>query len=519
MTAVDFCQAPASSAGAAKPLAPNDTKMIEFTCTACNECFATALDQRTHFKSERHVYNTKRKQAGLKAISQEAWERKLRESRAAGAELKGTAHLKANKPTRKASGYEGSVDAPSSEDSALVPEPPPSPRKCLFDRKHFPSVELNLAYMEKTYSFFVPDQEYCLSVEELLLHLHQKVTGDLHMCINCNRRFPDSQSVRRHMMDKGHTQLSSEVHTRRGNFSKILTNELQAELEPFYDFHGSMREVSDKIVDPKQKIASILRFFDKDKDQKLGPLEVAELWAAASDGGKLSEAQYLGACSKCEADPKDGFDIEALGKLYESGLADLSEHWKMLQDLLVKTKAKPLKTVMEGDEDEDEPDIDEKDSDGEGDEDGDSESGSEDEVVECEDEDEFEEVMRILGLEPVSVTDTGDLRLPNGNVATHRDVSYIYRQRGTREGQGQLAVQGGGFKSQKRATLMLSNVGAGSIKMAVSRRQEARQGKMIIAVLKQKNFYEMKLGMSMNVVNASKKHKIRTGRGDMSNGR
>jgi len=313
------------------------------------------------------------------------------------------------------------------------------------------------------------------------------------------------------MLDKGHTQLSSEVHTRRGNFSESLTNEMQNELEPFFDFHGSMRELAEKIVDPKQKIASILRYFVAEKDEKLGPVEVQALWAAASEGGKLSEAQYEGACAMCEADPKEGFDVEALGRLYESGLAVLDEHWKMLQELLVKRKAKPLKAIVEEDED------------AEGSESEDGEDGSDDEdapdVVECEDEDEFEEVMRILGLQAVTITETGDLRLPNGSVATHRDVSYIYAQRGVRPDAKQLALQGGGSKTMKRAQLMLSNAGSGCLKMAVSQRQEARQGKMIIAVLKRKNFYEMKLGMHANVINKAGKTKIRTGRGDMSNGR
>merc|ERR1719359_2458160 len=137
-----------------------------------------------------------------------------------------------------------------------------------------------------------------MDVPGLLSYLGQKVS-DAHACIHCNRRFPDLLSVRRHMLDKGHTQLASEVHTHRGNYDEAGTNELQEELEPFYDYHSSMREVAEKITDPKQKVASILRFFDTDKDRKLGPEEVASLWAAASDGGKLSEAQYEGACAMC----------------------------------------------------------------------------------------------------------------------------------------------------------------------------------------------------------------------------
>merc|ERR1740117_2220860 len=120
----------------------------------------------------------------------------------------------------------------------------------------------------------------------------------------------------------------------------------------------------------------------------------------------------------CEANPKDGLDVEALFKLYEGGFADLDEHFKMLQDLLCKPKAKVLKAVEEGDEDAE----DDEEDDDDDDEDGESEDDEGDDLIECEDEDEFAEVMRVLGLEAVSITDAGDLRLPNGRTVCHRDV-------------------------------------------------------------------------------------------------
>jgi len=520
MTQVDFCpQAPAISA------APNETKGPEFSCAACAESFATSVDHRAHYKSERHVYNTKRKQAGLKPISQEAWERKLRESRG-GHELKGTAHLKAKKESSKpvdVPGAFGRSRVPSGGDSQLTSEPsegatepeaPLTPRSCLFDRKHFETVELCLAYMERTHSFFIPDLEYCSDVPALLSFLGQKVSEPPHACINCNRRFPDLASVRRHMLDKGHTQLTAEARTRRGGYDEATTDEMQAELEPFYDFNSSVREVAEKINNPQQKVASILRFFDEDKDQKLGQHEVASLWAAANDGVELSQAQYEGACAMGNADPKEGLDLEGLRKLYADGFADLDAHFRILQDLLVK-KHKKLKAVEEEDEG-DEEDAEEEDGEDDGDDEEDGEDdGEEDEVVECDDEDEFEEVMRVLGLQKVNITATGDLQLPNGSIAAHRDVSYIYRQRGVRT--DQVALQGS-KRLQKRAQLMLSNSSAGCLKMAVSKRQEGREGKRIIAFLRTKHTKEMRLGITMNTVNRNP-GKIRTGRGDCSNGR
>lgn len=214
-----------------------------------------------------------------------------------------------------------------------------------------------------------------------------------------------------------------------------------------------------------------------------------------------------------DADPKDGLDVEALGKLYKSGFADLDEHFVMLQDLMVKTVGGRLKAVEECDEEEAEED------DAEGDEeesDGEEADGDAPQILECEDEDEFEEVMRVLGLQSVTVTETGDLRLPNGSLAAHRDVAYIYRQRGVRKDADQLALAGP--KKQKRAQLMLSNGGSGCLKIAMSKSQQKKEGKFIIAVLREKNKQHMRQGVTNNIFSRSAT-KIRTGRGDCSNGR
>jgi hypothetical protein len=475
------------------------------------------MEHRAHFKSERHVYNTKRKQNGLKAISQEAWERKLRESRGDGGvcEQKGTAHLKAKKLDRKISSSD--APPPSSEGGSVeVTEEPVSPRRCLFDRQHFETTEKCLAYMEKTYSFFIPDREYCCDLDGLLAFLGRKVSEPPYACINCNRRFPDAQSVRRHMLDKGHTQIGSQVLSRRGNYDEASTNELQNELEPFYDFTASIREVAEKINNPQQKVASILRFFDVDKNLRLDHQEVSDLWAATSDGAKFSEAQYQGACAMCEANPEEGLDVEALGKLYAAGLADLEQHFATLQDLIVQRKKKPLAIVEEEDDEGDVGDEEVEEEDDEGDEEEDEEDG--DEIVECEDEDEFDEVMRIFGMQAVSINENGDLRLPNGCVATHRDVQHIYRQRGARMDQSQIAMYKGA-NVQKRSLLMLSNSTAGCLKIAMTHRQETKEGKRIVAVLREKQYQDMRMGIRNTMLQGKHRTKIRTGRGDMSAGR
>jgi len=140
-------------------------------------------------------------------------------------------------------------------------------------------------------------------------------------------------------------------------------------------------------------------------------------------------------------------------------------------------------------------------------------SSSEADVVECEDEDEFEEVMRVLGLQPATLTETGDLRLPNGTVAAHRDVAYIWRQRGQRF--GELALPGG--RAPGRTPLMLAG-GEGS-RGALTQRQQARDERTVIAVLRQQQKHELRLGVQQNTLNLRKGKKIRTVFGDASGGR
>lgn len=527
MAAVDFCpqvissQAPDAVPGSA-----------DFSCAACGEALGSQAEQRVHCKSERHVYNTKRRLAGLRPIPPEAWERKLRESRgAAGAVAsKGTAHLKAGKAQRRAPGdaavaaEEGG--APEGEAAAeAVPreETPFSPRRSLFDRQHFETVEECLRYMWRTYGFSVPDQEYCTDVPKLLEFLSQKLNEPPHACLFCNRKFPDAASVRRHMLDKSHSRIGTEARTRRGRPDEFGTEELQEELEEFYDFTASTREVTERITDPKKKIAALHRFFDRDRDGFLDLRELGSLWAATTEGAELSEALYVGACSEAGAPPERGVDPVGLGRLYAAGLADLDAHFAVLQGLLAQMLTKKPEGSRKGAKSDDEGSEEEVDEDA-GDEEDEEEDSDEDdsdaEVVECDDEAEFEEVMRILGLQSVTILENGDLRLPSGNVAVHRDVAYIWRQRGPRMSPLQLAAGGRPqFNGRsRRAQLMLSNAPAGTLRVAISKRQEARQGKRIVAVLRSRQHYEMKMGLQQNILQKQKPSKFRTIFGDGSGG-
>lgn len=63
--------------------------------------------------------------------------------------------------------------------------------------------------MSEEHSFFVPDVEYCVDIEGLLVYLGEKIFKDF-ICIWCNdrgRTFYSLQGVRKHMVDKAHCKM------------------------------------------------------------------------------------------------------------------------------------------------------------------------------------------------------------------------------------------------------------------------------------------------------------------------
>jgi len=281
-----------------------------------------------------------------------------------------------------------------------------------------------------------------------------------------------------------------------------------------------VREITEKIKDPQQKVSSLLRFFDKDQDGYLSQEELAVLWAQASGGLDLPEGHYKSACSISGADPKKGVDAGALTALYNHGLANLDEHFAMLQDLLC-TRLTSLRQEGGGKEDSgnEEEKGKEKGDEGEDDDGDNSCSSGETEVLECDDEDEFEEVLRILGLQPATVTENGDLRLPNGLVAGNRDVAHIWKQRGQRLTQLAVAARNNS-RPATRSALMLSNSAASYSGVMMTHRQQLRESKKMVAVLRRSQKEEVRMGIHQNMLQrAHHMTKIRTTFGDASGGR
>lgn len=467
-------------------------------CTSCLDTFQTQDEFRDHFKSDRHTYNVKRRQQNLKPITEELWVQKLKDfagqAKKENGKIKGTAHLKKREPKSK----HPSIVFVESEVLSLADR---TECDCLFDDTRLSSIEENLTFMQKNYSFFVPHKEYLVKPKELILYLHAKIYEGF-TCLYCDKTFQDSGSVLRHMLDKGHTRIGTENYTRKGNFSSAGTQELLAQLEPFYDFSGSIKElnprkaitpevlqaITDKVesepdeISKEEKLKTLFDFFDEDEDGLLNQTETGNLYAHSLGEGPETEltAEKYQKVLAWLGTPQ-GITLNGMAEIYEE-LGNLDNDYDALDDWV--------------------------------------DLESEFDVKECKDEAEFEKVMKELGLEKAHITDTGDLKLPTGRLAAPRELRYIYRQRGRRltdeERRAKCKEVADG---SVRQPLMIGNGRTGTCQIAVSRREIQRTGKQVIAVLRHEQRSERRRGEKQNIIQKRRMGKFNSILGDAAGGR
>lgn len=100
--------------------------------------------------------------------------------------------------------------------------------QCVFCKEISPDFVANLKHMSVVHSFFIPDTEYCISLEQLVEYLLIKVTKDF-ICLWCNdkgKTFNSLDSIRKHMTDKGHCKM-------------LYEGDALAEYVDFYDYSSS----------------------------------------------------------------------------------------------------------------------------------------------------------------------------------------------------------------------------------------------------------------------------------------
>lgn len=225
-----------------------DGPFSRFTCITCRVAFRDATIQRSHYKTDWHRYNLKRKVAELPPVSTESFKEKVlaqSDVTNAAAESKVVVcvpckkhftsrnshenHLRSKKHRDAvASGVKAeeetdatttttttSVEAVEKEgQEEVLMESDGEPEaldiaECLFCPHESGDMEQSLNHMSKVHGFFIPELEYVTDVKGLIEYLCEKV-GVGYVCLQCNERgkaFNSVESVQQHMVDKCHCKV------------------------------------------------------------------------------------------------------------------------------------------------------------------------------------------------------------------------------------------------------------------------------------------------------------------------
>jgi len=255
---------PSPSPPVSTSLGPGSTSFTPTltSTTAPGKTFTTRTELQSHYKSDWHRYNLKRREANLPMLNESDFNARLeaamalRKEREGREERSGLDHRKDKNDTKKkkkkqkqqagkhkrkpafAKREESNIDNTQEENSSIQDdtsevasmeeeeeEEPPEINPCqsLFDNFISTSPEANLKYMQQQYSFFLPDLEYCIDLEGLLGYCNEKIRLG-NICLYCQRSFKSSEGVLKHMKDKEHCKILYE----RGVD--------QEEFDVFYDF-------------------------------------------------------------------------------------------------------------------------------------------------------------------------------------------------------------------------------------------------------------------------------------------
>lgn len=261
-----------------------------YTCNTCVQQFPNSELQREHMKTDWHRYNLKRKVAGLLPIAANVFATKVlqqseavperRQKQITKKEMKYKERLakrvvRPSSPTESQGsefslGYGSGVETPteadakveeSTEDGASGDLPADLQTKlkhlnldedtlqsvkhldtdtinklalrraipntdCVVCGVHNETVEANIEHMTKKYSLYLPERPYITDLDGLMSYLGQKV-GLGFECLSCTFVGRSLESVRQHMLMKGHVRIPYESEREK------------LELGDFYDFTAS----------------------------------------------------------------------------------------------------------------------------------------------------------------------------------------------------------------------------------------------------------------------------------------
>jgi pre-60S factor REI1 len=201
--------------------------MEGITCTACRILLKAQEDAKSHYKSEFHTYNLKRKLVQLEPVSEETFlEKKMTTTKLHQSTLEFKCAL-CNSTFRSKEKFD-KHSSTHRDQSQLKPELPyNSDLTCLFCNKSSLDIQDNLKHMMVSHGFFIPDVEFVINLSGLIEYLHERIRIGL-LCLYCDNRgshqFRDFLSLQQHMVDKQHCFINSEEQEEYSEFYEYPTD-------------------------------------------------------------------------------------------------------------------------------------------------------------------------------------------------------------------------------------------------------------------------------------------------------
>lgn len=194
----------------------------------CRLKFDTAEQQRSHFKTEWHLYNLKRKVCKLDPIDLDSFRTIQQASPKNEVRPKQIMQIVVSKQSVKEDDELDKCDDNGDDsewededvldDDDLLDEDYDGDEAaemlarvvkidtCLFCDKKSANIHKNIAHMNLHHGFFIPEEQYVIDLDGLLEYLGFKVGAGL-TCIWCNKQFSTLHGVRLHMLYKDHCKI------------------------------------------------------------------------------------------------------------------------------------------------------------------------------------------------------------------------------------------------------------------------------------------------------------------------
>ena len=206
-------------------------------CSKCNTCKAAFTDiekVKEHYRSDWHVFNSKRRANGLAPLRKDDFKLLVGDKRTSvqGSVQSSRAISVNNVEVANISDDKSNVSEVETTVVKKVYIPKTGANVSIFDDKECDSAEDCVQYMALNFGFFLPDVEYLCDLEGLIKYLNEKVKIGGY-CLYCQKQFQPGYATQHHMQSKSHCKIA---------YEKGVDGE---EFEDFFDFSSSYEDIED----------------------------------------------------------------------------------------------------------------------------------------------------------------------------------------------------------------------------------------------------------------------------------